>query len=403
MGLCIVKGLGSGLLAVTLAGCVGDAPATGSDAAPDQGAIDAGNDVAVDTTLVCGGGTQACGSVCVDVAKDGAHCGRCGHDCGGGTCVAGVCQPVVVVDSLDHPAFDVDATQVYFGKGANLLACPKSGCTVSPAQIATLGNGVYSFGAYGGVYVGTSNVAFMGEQLPGKAALFVCSTAGCPVSIPVLQSAGLQSPPSHVTHLGEDFYWSYYKQIGHAACTGPNTCTTETLVNLAVNTDSLVAVDANNAFFSTPPTYTPGNALVRASKSGPSQTPTVVWPGPLSASFTALAAYGGQLYVVNTGQSGNPNGSILTCATSGCAQLTKFIDQRAFPTLIAVDASGVYWFDSEQPNVGDAAAILTCPLSGCVGGPKVLATKQTGTGVLHVDDKFVYWATATQISRVAKP
>lgn len=54
---------------------------------------------------------------------------------------------------------------------------------------------------------------------------------------------------------------------------------------------------------------------------------------------------------------------------------------------IAVDATHVYWVDSE---LGDGA-VVRCPLAGCAGAPEVLAHPEEPTG-LAVDPKHVVWA-----------
>lgn len=42
----------------------------------------------------CEGSQELCGGGCVDTSSDANHCGACDHDCGGGLCGGGVCQPV---------------------------------------------------------------------------------------------------------------------------------------------------------------------------------------------------------------------------------------------------------------------------------------------------------------------
>lgn len=57
------------------------------------------------------------------LATDGTNCGACGHDCGGGACVAGKCQPVTLVSGLDYPkAIAVGASDVYVANGVATLA-----------------------------------------------------------------------------------------------------------------------------------------------------------------------------------------------------------------------------------------------------------------------------------------
>ncbi len=51
--------------------------------------------------LVCAGFWENCTAApgCeTDTQTSGEHCGACGHDCGGGACVAGACQPLKIAD-----------------------------------------------------------------------------------------------------------------------------------------------------------------------------------------------------------------------------------------------------------------------------------------------------------------
>jgi hypothetical protein len=50
-----------------------------------------------------------------NTASDPHHCGQCGHDCLGGACQAGKCQPVVIADGLSSPVVvAVDDASVYW-------------------------------------------------------------------------------------------------------------------------------------------------------------------------------------------------------------------------------------------------------------------------------------------------
>ena len=65
-----------------------------------------------------GGCTQTqCGADCADVNSDPNHCGQCDHDCDGGTCSSGKCQPVLLSSGNGQEIYSVavDATHVYFG------------------------------------------------------------------------------------------------------------------------------------------------------------------------------------------------------------------------------------------------------------------------------------------------
>ena len=65
-----------------------------------------------------GGCTQTqCGGDCADVNSDPNHCGQCNHDCDGGMCSGGTCQPVLLSSGHGQTIYSVavDATHLYFG------------------------------------------------------------------------------------------------------------------------------------------------------------------------------------------------------------------------------------------------------------------------------------------------
>lgn len=45
----------------------------------------------------------AASNACVDLMSDGKSCGACGHDCLGGTCVNGQCQPMLIAQYIGNP------------------------------------------------------------------------------------------------------------------------------------------------------------------------------------------------------------------------------------------------------------------------------------------------------------
>src|SRR5204863_597521 len=45
----------------------------------------------------------ATSNACVDLTSDAKNCGTCGHDCLGGTCMEGQCQPVLIAQYFGHP------------------------------------------------------------------------------------------------------------------------------------------------------------------------------------------------------------------------------------------------------------------------------------------------------------
>jgi hypothetical protein len=70
-----------------------------------------------------------------DLQTDAKHCGRCGHDCLGGKCEAGVCKAVLLVPGLDQPvALAVDAQSIFvtqYGSGT-IIQTAKDGTGPKP-------------------------------------------------------------------------------------------------------------------------------------------------------------------------------------------------------------------------------------------------------------------------------
>ncbi len=391
-----------------LVACVGDAPAP---AQPDGGGTDGGGndvqqgndsaiDVATDSPLVCDGGSTviACNGSCVDISGDVTNCGACGHDCGGGQCVLGECKPVSLVTTT-YPAFDVDATNLYFVPAptntTDIVKCPSSGCKLAPTSVGSPGF-VAQSNQGGNVMLMGLNVAFFGELAsnPGRPRLFACDPiGGCSTSPITLQNAGLQSFGYDLATSGNDAYWTFYKNLVHASCSAANTCSAAE--NLIAGTAYWprvgLSADSSGVYYIDPTTH----YLTKCPPSG-TCTPTTLWTGSNAASLNT-AAFGGKVYVLDSNSSGYSKGTITECPNTGtCTTPNVLVNLQPYPTILRVDAQGIYWYNA------DTSEMKTCPLSGCKPSPRTLATNVPGVTMMRTDAKFVYYATNTAIYRVAK-
>lgn len=117
-------------------------------------------------------------------ATDPHHCGACGHDCLGGECAGGVCQPVILAQSPgDAPIFDVAllADRVVWatndepqsgGPNHGFYVCPKTGCPTPPQNLADGAHNPANIATDG---ASTAYVSFPGNGLNG---VFLATASG---------------------------------------------------------------------------------------------------------------------------------------------------------------------------------------------------------------------------------
>jgi hypothetical protein len=75
-----------------------------------------------------------------------------------------------------------------------------------------------------------------------------------------------------------------------------------------------------------------------------------------------------------------------------------------YPVGIAIDATSIYFTNSDAPNGGGRGSVVMVPIGG--GSPTVLAMDQAGPGAIAVDATSVYWAiygTSGAVEKIAKP
>jgi hypothetical protein len=136
-------------------------------------------------TAQCDEPGQICGAACVDVTTSPIHCGRCGHDCGGGACVGGACQPVAVADALDQldapSALAANDAAIFWLERTSVRSCPLPlGCALAPTLIAD------TFAQLHDLAVTGDQIYFSGCRACDDQdhRLYECPVAGCPATNP---------------------------------------------------------------------------------------------------------------------------------------------------------------------------------------------------------------------------
>ena len=293
------------------------------------GSSDAGADVITDAPV---GGDAGCGSV----TSDSKNCGYCGHDCNGGQCHSGMCEPIIIASGLETPSgIAVDGANVYFTLylAGTVETCPLTGCAGAP-KILSAGNDEPN-----DIKVDATNLYWASEG----------------------SGVGLGS----------------IKRCALPGCSSPTTLGSGSIVDW-------VATDANNVYWTS--TYDGFAYSCPIAGCGGTGTPiasnlTVPWHITADATNVYIAVWNGSLNAPAT------NGGVIgKCPVGGCTgaptQLSKSENQ---PYQIAVDTDYVYWAGFKDNT------IKRCAIAGCPTGATVIASGEGGPSGIAVDDKYVYW------------
>lgn len=337
-----------------------------SNAPSPEPAGDAGSEAATPSTSdASDSAAPACSS---NLETDAKHCGRCGHDCLGGTCAKGECQAMpLIAERSNLFGLVVDATHAYYYEnGTGLVGrVAKAGGAAEPVCPNTSGStlpfAVDDTAVYCSTSAGIARVAKVGLAQTvilagsrdinalfvdatnvygvGSGSFKVAKTGGTAVALPIqAQNTG----PTPAAHDANDLY-ANHSFDGIYVSSKTNTAPAGVRLFLAVPEPSGIALDATHAYVSVRTTGT----VKRVPKAGGTAT------------------------------------NIVTGVTA--------------PRVIAVDDKMVFF------GTGDGD-IMACPIDGCTAPPRVLAEKQGDLYGIAVDSSAVYWSSRTNgtVMRVAK-
>jgi hypothetical protein len=312
-------------------------------------------------------GTDA--PVCSDTGSDTHNCGRCGHDCLGGQCMTGTCQPLMLyptsadagasispstlteddsylywtdlggsVNRTDKTsgatanllpstlsasvptAIAVDDSAAYWGDANGIFRCAKTGCAPTPASVTS---------ATGAVSMAVDDTGLYWSD--GVSQILSVHKLGAGETGSVLWDG--DASPAHVATDGERVYFtasdSLLRAVGVDGGAG-------FVIGDPSSAGSLGIALANGSVYWAVEDPAVGEVL-GSSTSSPAAAPIAsTQPGPLF-----VASDGTNVYWVNEFDQGQ--GQIHTCAIASCSPLA--IAGGQLPTRIVVDATAIYWLD----------------------------------------------------------
>jgi len=306
------------------------------------------------------------------LTTDGKNCGVCGHDCLGGTCLAGKCQPFTIALGEPKPwSIAVDSTHVYWSNYTSTGAIRRATITGGAAEnLATSQN------LPNGIAVNSTRIYWAAEgesrvrmtlkggggavttiwNLPASSPAAVSATDAVVVwdtwaggiyranadgsSPAVVYPIGTNSNPNRIVTDGTYIWWVNWG--GGQVRRG--TLTSGVPINLATSQGELlsVAVDDTHAY------WTSGNPsnLIRRGLKGETSTPVTLASEQTSTPI-GLAVDATHVYFASADA-----GTVSRVAKSGSPATVELLATgQGYPAFMAVDATAIYWANRDGGQI----------------------------------------------------
>lgn len=357
------------------AGTGGDPTGTGGAAEGSGGTTSPGSGGAGGDD--CPGDEDRCEDGCKNLTNDEENCGECGHSCLGGECAGSECQPLELYAGTYAGSIALDATQVWFieegGSNGYVMRIAK---TPDPGEDAEQYEMVSS---YTFALALTTTHAVWADYSGDTSTKRLLEDGSD--SEELTEDACLN--PRAAVADGTDVF---------LACEGSSTAGTRRVLRVDVGSGdaerlpadatggpSAIALDDTWVYFVDNEQFGGDNmgVIARWRRDGSGSYEPLT--DPISGVFD-LAVYDGRVYFAVAGA---PGVQVVDAAPESSPE-TIFDDDA---TRIAVDASGVYWFDS--------------------GGGKLRTSRHDGDDVreladatdirdIALDDDAIYWSTGDE-------
>jgi hypothetical protein len=319
-----------------------------------------------------------------DLLTDRHNCGRCGHDCAGGTCMGGACQAYpLVTGNMGPVGIAVTDGKVYFTSvdGTVDMVPADGGSTLEmvnglqfPEGITTEGPTVY----WANLGYGSTDASFAGS-------IMGCGLLGCTGGVPTTIAPSELGGPMDVTANNLALYWTNdFNGEVRSSPLGVSDAGGTTLVKDPNYPIAGVAIDVAFVYW----VETKYGGIFKCDLSG--------CPAPIPVASGQSAPK--KVHVAGKTLYWSTSDAVMSCDPTDCKKPTVFAARQSSAEAFAHDTTHLYW--TLYAPVGK---VLSCPLSGCTK-PTVLAADQASPYSIAVDDTAVYWANrgGGSIMRVVK-
>ncbi len=313
-----------------------------------------------------------------DLTTDKLNCGKCGHDCLGGACLASVCQATALV---------------------------KNKLGLDPRQIAVDDAGIYVV-ANGSTDIDKIDLVDSGISFVAK---------------------GETSLRGMALANGSVYFTNYSSSVGGVSRCSNMGCGVSRKDFVTNNTHYPfgIAVDSSGIYFTLADYFANGGGLQKCSlpdcAGGPKEVLKFDQPGDLATDSTSLHwidyGGGGPYSCPKSGcvDGGAPSGTQATAFTQDATNVywvtsasiwvrpksggfaSKLVANLNTGSDLAVDANYVYWLEEGTPSTFTDGTLKRCPLTkDCVGNPaliETLATALSNAWSITQTDTLIYFTT----------
>ena len=381
---------GSGDGGASFGPCTGQALPSAGDACTGAGDGSGVTDGSLPPFDATGDGPTVCGSV----TSDPKNCGRCGHDCLGGACQGGLCQPVVL--ATGQPASQclaVDGVNVYWTNEGAGGSVPPTGTVMKVA----IGGGAPVTLASGldwplGVASDGASVYWI-EGITSSALLKKVPVGGGSPTVVASVAAG---GSSSVAVDAQRIYWVDSAGIKSVPLAGgaPTLLAPDASANY-------LAIDATSVYWLDSPS---GQCLVKKVPLAGGTAPVTLASVNQSCITSHIQVGAGSVYWMTGAVQGNA--TLLGVPVGGGSTLSLESYMTVWIPLIGVDTAHVYWWEAGglemAPPAGGIPTTLLAQSTDDAGYPVYRPNSMV------LDATSLYWVTAGgtgkgNVMRLAKP